>query len=100
MVWCKADGEQEEDKEGLFGGSFVSLCVREVRLIPRHAQQLRRDLPIGHHEHDEDEPEQQHQHAVEVGFPFGFAATLLILETFVIELFVFCHGNHGHQRHQ
>ncbi len=34
VVGPKADGEQKEDKEGLLGGSLVSLCIGKVRLVP------------------------------------------------------------------
>lgn len=34
MVGHKADGEQKEDKEGLFGSSLVSLCIGKVWLVP------------------------------------------------------------------
>lgn len=99
MVGPEADGEQEEDEEGFLGGPFVSLCVGKVRLVPRHPQQPRSNLGVGDHQHDEDEPEQHHQNRVEVGFPFGFAATRLVLEAFAIVLSVLRRGDHGHQRH-
>lgn len=100
VVRPEAHGKQEEDKEGLFGGAFISMCVGKVRLVPGHPQQLQSDLHIGDHQHEEDEPEKDHQHPVEVGFPLGFAFTLLVLEAFVTVLFVLCRGDHGHQRHQ
>lgn len=87
VVGHKADGEEEEDEEGLLGGLFVFVGVGEVRLVLGHLKQPESDLCVGDDEHDEDEPEHQHHREVDVRLPI-VDGSLLELETCTIEVFI------------
>lgn len=79
VVGHEADGEQEEDEEGLPGCPGVMGRVGQARFVLRSCVQFKGDLDVRHYQCDKHQPEADQHHHVDVGLP------LLMVEPLVVK---------------